>query len=265
VVARTPATQRTLADTSLQLRDAYAAALRATALGAAGSRNALERRVVTTRGAGNAASSLRAAVTAAEAATATEAAEAAVAAAASAPAVAAAGAMRALRVAAVDPGVCVPATIYDPTRGFVEFAPRISRNVLRMLLAADKLVGVAAEAGSAAAAEAASSEARDTALRSRAQALRVRARILRRCTGMIDNMHRQLGAYLSRTYDVVLWGHMSVAGMMRRRNRRLRTKTVRAAPPAARRCSHALSLTDRRRAHRCVKWQRFAIRNGVIG
>lgn len=187
------------------------------------------------------------------------------AAAAAAPAVAAAGATRALRVAAVDPGVCVPATIYDPTRGFVEFAPRISRNVLRMLLAADKLVGVATEAGSAAAAEAASSEARATALRSRAQALRVRARILRRCTGMIDNMHRQLGAYLSRTYDVVLWGHMSVAGMMRRRNRRLRTKTVRAAPPAARRCAHALSLTDRRRAHRCVKWQRFAIRNGVIG
>jgi transposase len=111
---------------------------------------------------------------------------------------------RKLRIGSADPGIRTPTTVFDlGANTFLDVAPRFSRYVYRYLVIADQL------------------QADPKASR------RVRNVVLRRATSLVDDLHRQVGAWLARHYDVLLWGHMSVKDMMRKAKRRLHRKTVR--------------------------------------
>lgn len=118
-----------------------------------------------------------------------------------------------LRVASLDPGVRTFQTIYDPSRRrCIEVGAGDMKAVVRLCVSVDKLM---------------SAESKTRTSRERYMLRRVARRVRKQLRNKVDEVHKQLVRFLTSQYDLILLPKFEVSQMIRKRDRKLRTKTAR--------------------------------------
>ena len=118
-----------------------------------------------------------------------------------------------LRICALDPGVRTFQTVLDATRGHaLQVGDRDMNRIVRLCKAQDLLI---------------SSQIKEQKSRRRSKLKRAVRRLRDRIRNLIDEVHKQLASYLARNYDLVMIPKFEVSQMIRKADRKIRSKTAR--------------------------------------
>jgi putative transposase len=118
------------------------------------------------------------------------------------------------RIIALDPGVRTFMTSYDPSGESIDFAAKDIGHIYRLCHHLDKLNS--------------RWDAKEVRHHQRWSMRKAGVRMRRRIRHLVDDLHCKLAKYLCETYSVVLLPKFETQGMIRRGQRRIRSKTARA-------------------------------------
>jgi putative transposase len=118
------------------------------------------------------------------------------------------------RIIALDPGVRTFMTSYDPSGESIDFAAKDIGHIYRLCHRLDDLQS--------------KWDAKEVRHHQRWSMRKAGVRMRRRIRHLVDDLHCKLAKYLCETYSVVLLPKFETQGMIRRGQRRIRSKTARA-------------------------------------
>jgi putative transposase len=118
------------------------------------------------------------------------------------------------RIIALDPGVRTFMTSYDPSGESIDFAAKDIGHIYRLCHRLDDLNS--------------RWDAKEVRHHKRWSMRKAGVRMRRRIRHLVDDLHCKLAKYLCETYSVVLLPKFETQGMIRRGQRRIRSKTARA-------------------------------------
>lgn len=120
----------------------------------------------------------------------------------------------ALRICSIDPGVRTFQTIYDVSGSrVIHVAPQDFKKICRLTISLDKLI---------------SRKARQPTSKKKYRIGRAMRRAQKRIRNLIDEVHKQLAKFLATEFDLILLPVFNTSKMIRKRDRKIQAKSVRA-------------------------------------